>query len=85
MRAVPVRHIWDGGSAWEGNHSHSTLAAKAYVAISPASMAASFPVPLQMLPPLPDGRQTLVVVSDNSVNAGQFTQLIALAIDIDDS
>ena len=33
-------------------------------------------------PPLPDGRQTLVVVSDNNFNAGQFTQFIVLAADI---
>jgi len=34
-------------------------------------------------PSLPDGRQTLVIVSDNNFNAGQFTQLIVLALDID--
>ena len=33
-------------------------------------------------PPLPDGRQTLVIVSDNNFNAGQFTQFIVLAVDI---
>ncbi len=33
-------------------------------------------------PSLPDGRQTLVVVSDNNFNPGQFTQFIALAVDI---
>ena len=33
-------------------------------------------------PPLPDGRQTLVVVSDNNFNLGQFTQFIVLAVDI---
>ncbi len=33
-------------------------------------------------PTLPDGRPTLVVVSDNNFNPGQFTQLIALAVDI---
>ena len=33
-------------------------------------------------PPLPDGRQTLVIVSDNNFNAGQFTQFIVLALDI---
>jgi hypothetical protein len=34
-------------------------------------------------PPLPDGRSTLVIVSDNNFNPGQFTQFIALAVDID--
>jgi hypothetical protein len=34
-------------------------------------------------PPLPDGRNTLVIVSDNNFNAGQFTQFIVLALDID--
>ncbi len=33
-------------------------------------------------PPLPDGRQTLVVVSDNNFGAGQFTQFVVLAVDI---
>jgi hypothetical protein len=33
-------------------------------------------------PPLPDGRQTLVIVSDNNFGAGQFTQFIVLALDI---
>jgi hypothetical protein len=33
-------------------------------------------------PTLPDGRQTLVVVSDNNFSAGQFTQFVALALDI---
>ena len=33
-------------------------------------------------PPLPDGRQTLVVVSDNNFSSGQFTQFIVLAVDI---
>ena len=34
-------------------------------------------------PTLPDGRQSLVVVSDNNFGAGQFTQFIVLALDID--
>ena len=34
-------------------------------------------------PPLPDGRQTLVIVSDNNFSVGQFTQFIVLALDID--
>jgi hypothetical protein len=33
-------------------------------------------------PPLPDGRQTLVIVSDNNFNATQFTQFIVLALEI---
>jgi hypothetical protein len=33
-------------------------------------------------PPLPDGRATLVIVSDNNFNAGQFTQFIVLALEI---
>ena len=33
-------------------------------------------------PPLPDGRQTLIIVSDNNFGAGQFTQFIVLAVDI---
>lgn len=33
-------------------------------------------------PPLADGRQTLVIVSDNNFSAGQFTQFVALALDI---
>jgi hypothetical protein len=33
-------------------------------------------------PPMPDGRQTLIVVSDNNFNPGQFTQFIVLAADI---
>jgi 3-phytase/alkaline phosphatase D len=34
-------------------------------------------------PTLPDGRRTLVLVSDNNFSAGQFTQFIALAVDIE--
>lgn len=34
-------------------------------------------------PPLSDGRQTLVIVSDNNFNPGQFTQFIVLALDIE--
>lgn len=33
-------------------------------------------------PSLPDGRQTLVIVSDNNFSAGQFTQFIVLALEI---
>jgi len=34
-------------------------------------------------PTLPDGRQTLVIVSDNNFAASQFTQFIVLAVDIE--
>jgi hypothetical protein len=34
-------------------------------------------------PPLPDGRQTLVIVSDNNFSPTQFTQFIVLALDIE--
>lgn len=34
-------------------------------------------------PILPDGRRTLVIVSDNNFSPGQFTQFIVLALDID--
>lgn len=34
-------------------------------------------------PPLPDGRQTLVTVSDNNFLPGQFTQFIVLALEIE--
>ncbi|MFW2333130.1 esterase-like activity of phytase family protein [Ilumatobacter sp.] len=34
-------------------------------------------------PTLPDGRRTLVIVSDNNFNAAQFTQFIVLALDIE--
>jgi hypothetical protein len=34
-------------------------------------------------PPLPDGRQSLVIVSDNNFSPGQFTQFILLALEID--
>ena len=33
-------------------------------------------------PPQADGRQTLVIVSDNNFSPGQFTQFIVLAVDI---
>jgi len=33
-------------------------------------------------PTLPDGRQTVVIVSDNNFAPGQFTQFIVLALDI---
>ncbi len=33
-------------------------------------------------PTLPDGRATLVIVSDNNFSAGQFTQFIVLALEI---
>ena len=33
-------------------------------------------------PPLPDGRATVILVSDNNFNPGQFTQFLALALDI---
>ncbi len=32
-------------------------------------------------PTLRDGRRTVVLVSDNNVAAGQFTQLLAFAVD----
>ncbi|MCP4307605.1 MAG: esterase-like activity of phytase family protein [bacterium] len=34
-------------------------------------------------PRLPDGRRSLVIVSDNNFGAGQFTQFVVLALDID--
>lgn len=34
-------------------------------------------------PPLPDGRRTLVIVSDNNFSPGQFTQFLVLALDIE--
>ena len=34
-------------------------------------------------PTLPDGRQTLVTVSDNNFSAGQFTQFIVLALEME--
>jgi len=34
-------------------------------------------------PDLPDGRKTLVMVSDNNFSAGQFTQFVVLALDIE--
>ena len=33
-------------------------------------------------PDLPDGRRSLVIVSDNNFSPGQFTQFIVLALDI---
>jgi len=33
-------------------------------------------------PNLADGRQTLVMVSDNNFNPGQFTQFVLLALEI---
>jgi hypothetical protein len=33
-------------------------------------------------PTLPDGRRTLVIVSDNNFNAGQFTQFMVLALEL---
>ncbi len=33
-------------------------------------------------PTLPDGRRTLVFVSDNNFNAGQFTQFVVLALEL---
>ena len=35
-------------------------------------------------PTLPDGRQTLVIVSDNNFNPAQFTQFVVLALEIDE-
>jgi len=34
-------------------------------------------------PILPDGRQSLMIVSDNNFSPGQFTQFILLALDIE--
>jgi hypothetical protein len=34
-------------------------------------------------PSLPDGRNTLIIVSDNNFSPGQFTQFILLALDIE--
>jgi hypothetical protein len=34
-------------------------------------------------PKLPDGRQVLIVVSDNNFNPSQTTQFIALAVELD--
>lgn len=34
-------------------------------------------------PPLPDGRPTLIVVSDNNFSQTQFTQFLAFAVDVD--
>jgi hypothetical protein len=36
-------------------------------------------------PPLADGRQTLVIVSDNNFAASQFTQFIVLALDLEEA
>ena len=36
-------------------------------------------------PDLPDGRRTLVIVSDNNFSPGQFTQFIVLALDIEET
>ena len=36
-------------------------------------------------PNLPDGRRTLVIVSDNNFSPGQFTQFIVLALDIEET
>ncbi|MFN2221220.1 MAG: esterase-like activity of phytase family protein, partial [Candidatus Promineifilaceae bacterium] len=36
-------------------------------------------------PPLPDGRQALVIVSDNNFAASQFTQFIVLALDLEEA
>jgi len=36
-------------------------------------------------PDLPDGRRTIVIVSDNNFSPGQFTQFIVLAVDIQPS
>ncbi len=33
-------------------------------------------------PTLPDGRRTVVIVSDNNFNAGQFTQFVVLAVEL---
>jgi hypothetical protein len=33
-------------------------------------------------PPLPDGRTSLIIVSDNNFSPGQFTQFIVLALEI---
>jgi 3-phytase/alkaline phosphatase D len=35
-------------------------------------------------PPLPDGRLPLILVSDNNFNAGQVTQFIALAVELEE-
>ena len=34
-------------------------------------------------PDLPDGRRSLVIVSDNNFSAGQFTQFVVLALDVE--
>ena len=34
-------------------------------------------------PDLPDGRKSLVLVSDNNFAASQFTQFVVLALDLD--
>jgi len=34
-------------------------------------------------PPLPDGRQLLIVVSDSNFNPSQTTQFIALAVELE--
>jgi hypothetical protein len=34
-------------------------------------------------PSLPDGRQTVVIISDNNFSAGQFTQFIVLALEVE--
>lgn len=63
------------------------------IALTPVSQAEVFAfddlgIPIDNIegmtfgPALPDGRQSLVVVSDNNFNAGQFTQFIVLALDI---
>ncbi len=36
-------------------------------------------------PTLPDGRRSLIIVSDNNFNASQFTQFVALAVDLQPS
>jgi hypothetical protein len=64
------------------------------IALTPVSQAEVFAfddlgIPIDNIegmtfgPALPDGRQTLVIVSDNNFSPGQFTQFIVLALDIE--
>lgn len=38
---------------------------------------------MTFVPPLSDGRQTLILVSDNNFNSAQITQFILLALDLE--
>jgi len=70
--------LYDGGSPI----SHTPVSQRLVFAFDDLGIPIDNIEGMTFGPELPDGRRTLVIVSDNNFSAGQFTQFIVLAVDI---